>query len=459
MKLLIKLSFRNLWRNPRRTMITATGVGIGAALLIVSYGIVDGMNLDMVRQTSETSGGHIEIENVKHIDRAIPFETFSFSEEQAKKINKLDFVEGVTPRAYSFGLLGWKKNSAIAMLYGVDPKREQQVTKLAGAVSEGSWLSDKPYDPKSVKEIILGYKLAKRLGVNRGEKLSFFTQAVDGSSGAEPFIVTGILKTGLDVFDFNGAFVNITGLQEIMVLEGHVHSVLVKTDDVMRAPERIEDLQKLIDSEYMVMGRKITSRTKAKESPRYLVSRAVSLSLRFARDTKNIPWTTSELKVRSWKEIHPDISAMIQMNDMSMYFLIFIIYLVAALGVLNSQLMALFERTHELGIMVAVGMKRSFMVFMVLIETAMIGVIGAIIGLVLGLSLDWYLLVYGLDLSSFSGGFTYAGVFFEPVFYAEITMNGVISPVVSIFFFTLAVAVVPALRTARLDPVESISHL
>ena len=131
----------------------------------------------------------------------------------------------------------------------------------------------------------------------------------------------------------------------------------------------------------------------------------------------------------------------------------------AALGVLNSQLMALFERTHELGIMVAVGMKRSFMVFMVLIETAMIGVIGAIIGLVLGLSLDWYLLVYGLDLSSFSGGFTYAGVFFEPVFYAEITMNGVISPVVSIFFFTLAVAVVPALRTARLDPVESISHL
>jgi ABC-type antimicrobial peptide transport system permease subunit len=143
---------------------------------------------------------------------------------------------------------------------------------------------------------------------------------------------------------------------------------------------------------------------------------------------------------------------MLKMNDVSSIIMVSIILFVAALGVVNTMLMAVFERTRELGVLKAIGMSPFAIVRMMMAETLLLILLGGLSGLVLGLGLDVYLMVEGLDLSSSTGGMTVGNVGINPIIYGVITPTGVLFPMVILLSITMVAAIYPALRAARMQP-------
>ena len=169
---------------------------------------------------------------------------------------------------------------------------------------------------------------------------------------------------------------------------------------------------------------------------------------------------TGELTVRAWDEIRPDIMSIIQLNSASTAVMVFIIFIVAALGVLNTMLMAVFERTRELGMLKAIGMSGGKIVWLIVAETLFLVLGASAVGTAIGLGLDLYMIVYGFDLTSLmSEGLSIGGVGMEPVMHAVITPQGVIVPVVMLGFICFLAALYPASRAARMKPAQGMREV
>ncbi|HCF58288.1 MAG TPA: hypothetical protein DFS52_09890 [Myxococcales bacterium] len=309
-------------------------------------------------------------------------------------------------RAHGFALLGAGDKSAGGQLLGVDPAREPRVTLLHEKLVEGEYLGERPE-----KKILLGAGLARSLEAGVGDELVVVTQAADGSMGNALFRVGGVLKTGSVATDRSGALVHLRDLQELLVLEGRVHEValLAKTRD--GAPSLASDAERTLE------GR--------------------------------------GLLVRTWAQVNPELAKMLELQSVGSWIILFIVFSVASLGVLNTMLMSVLERTKELGVLRALGLRPRQVVALVLCESALLACVAAVVGTGLGLLADGYLVTYGLDLTRFIGDFSFGGIAFGPVLRGEVRLDRIVATVVGLFAVTLIASVWPALRAGRLRPVEA----
>jgi ABC-type lipoprotein release transport system permease subunit len=162
--------------------------------------------------------------------------------------------------------------------------------------------------------------------------------------------------------------------------------------------------------------------------------------------------------VRPWQQIAPDMARLIETQDTWVGIMLFIIFAIAALTVMNTMLMAVFERTREFGVLKSIGMKPRQVFGLIVIETAGLALIATVVGGALGVALDHYLVVHGLDLSAFTGGFTYQGTFISPVWRAVYTVKSIFLPIAMVALVCLLVSFYPAMRAGRLSPVDALHH-
>jgi ABC-type lipoprotein release transport system permease subunit len=218
------------------------------------------------------------------------------------------------------------------------------------------------------------------------------------------FEIVGIYRTGSPAFDRQRIYMHVVDLQRFSHLYDRVHEIAIAAD-----------------------------------SPDSATAVAAGLDAPTAL-------------VRTWKQIRPDIVQVLSTSEASMAVMVFIIFLVATLGVVNTMLMAVFERTRELGVLKAIGMSGRRIVALIVCETLLLVVIASAFGTLLGLAADLYLVRHGLDLSSFTGGFTMAGIGFDPVLRGAVTARGLIMPTVILSLTCLVASLYPAVRAARLRP-------
>ncbi|MDF1562362.1 MAG: ABC transporter permease [Deltaproteobacteria bacterium] len=406
---LTKIAWRNLYRQGRRTIITATAMAVGSALCIAGVALTDGMYNDMFDSLVTASIGHVQVHHPDYPKQKSLYETMD-QEAVLAKIDALgeeSALRGAAPRAYGFSLLASKNKAGGARLQGILPSREKTVTEVHEEMVEGEYLPDVPE-----QGILLGDGLAKTLKVKLGDELVAVTQAADGSMGNELYRITGIFHTGNTMLDRGGALLHLADLQSLLAMEGKIHEVSLQATD--RAH---------ID--------------------------ALTAALRSA-----LP--EDEHLVRDWRAVDPLMGQMLAMQDASVWILLALVFSVAGLGILNTMLMAVFERTKELGVMRALGMRPYRVVMLVLMETGLLGLLSAAIGAVGGALLTWKLVVDGLDLTSFmSGGVTSMGVTFEPVMYGDFRVDRIVLVSGFVIVVSLASAIWPAFRAARLDPVTA----
>ncbi|MCH8015144.1 MAG: ABC transporter permease [Acidobacteria bacterium] len=412
--IVLRLGWRNLWRNPRRSLITISAVGCGYAILIVLIGLTVGIAGQMLKNGTGLLMGDLQLHHSGYLPERSLYDTIGSDEDSELEgvLHQLSLypqLAGRSPRVYGFGLLSTGENSAGARLMGVDPQVESGVSSFLSGLQAGA------LDDSVERSLLLGDVLARELEATIGSQVAIVTQAADGSLGNDLFLVSGILHTGLSYLDRSLAVLYLEDLQELLALgPDEVHEIAVRIEDPMDADG-------------------------------------------FAAQLNASEELPANISARSWGELAPQLKDYVSLAQGMYGFIILIIGLFTAMGVLNTMMMAVFERSREIGLVVALGMRPLLIVSSILLESLFLGILGLIGGFGLGAWGMSYLTTQGLDLSRWMGELSMLGTRIDPVLKASWGWDYVLWSALGLLSATLLAALFPAVKAARLNPVQALS--
>lgn len=405
MNLVIRLAWRNLWRQPRRTWLTTGAMMFSNVLLVFLISLQFGMYGLMIDNTLQAFTGHLQIQAPGYIDDQKMRQTVADVIPLAETLRSALDSNRIAARGTAFALISSEDRSYGTAVFGVEPAFEPNVSTIPGLVREGRYLGD-----NEAAEIIVGAALARNLKVGIGDELTLLGSGRDGSFAAAVVNIVGIFDSGIAEFDRSISEIPLGLFQDVFYMNGSGHHVVINSGGI----EGVAELQSRVGS-LLPPGK--------------------------------------DLVVHDWDALQPGLKQAIKADMSSAFFMYGVLVILVAFSVLNTQLMSVLERTHEFGIVMSLGLTPGRLGRLVLLETAIMGAMGLVLGALLG----------GIVTSWFSiNGFAYPGMeelaakFNLPArFFPQVSpMTLLIGPLV-VFVFTLLAAVYPALRLHRLQPVEA----
>ena len=413
---LLRLAWRNLWRNPRRTLIAMAAIGLGYAMLLFVACLMAGLRQQMVESGTDLVLSDAEVYAPSYYpDRPI---NQTLGGRDGTDVSALvaaiaadPRVEAASPRVYGYGLVSAAHQSVGAQLLGVVPDQEQKITVLQSRMVKGSYLTG-----AMPKGVVMGDKLATTIGVEVGSEIVLLTPATDGSTGNDLYTVVGMFHTGLDAMDRDLVLMSLASLQDLLRLSpGRIHEVGIK-----------------------LHNNDITAATKT----------AAALEMQLS---KSFP-----VRVRAWPELAPELADYVQFNRRVTFILFLIFFLLAVMGIVNTTLMAIVARTRELGMLLAVGMRPVQLVGLIVAEAAILAGGSLVLGGALASPVLWYLQIHGLYLGGSRGAISLGGVVVGPLWYGRQDFTAYTQAALGLAVTAVVSALYPALRAARFRPTEAL---
>ena len=407
MNLVIRLAWRNVWRNKRRTLITLGSIGFGLAALLFQQSLIKTLQSQIIEKSTRTYTAHLQIQSNQTTDAKVPDFRVERPDPVYAAVQSIPEVAGWAPKIIFTGLVSSPFTSKGALVVGIDPAREKKLTIIGTYLVSGEYLSD-----SGARQVMMGIKLAKELDMRLGEKLVIMVQGSDGSLSAEAFRLCGIFKTDSPVYDGQIVYIPLAASQRLLVCGEEVSVVGVKA-------ARVEDIE-------TIRG-KLTAA---------LAGQPVS--------------------VLTWKESAHEIVSIQEFQNAVLLVVLLIIFAIVALGIFNTLLMSLFERIREFGLMMALGAKPAHVASLILMESAFLGFLGIVCGLILG---SFVILYFGrrgipLPISDAMGYF----MPFDKVIYLKFTWPEHLLSCLAALLTSVLAAVFPAIHAARLKPAEALRH-
>ena len=404
---LVSLALRNLFRNTRRTLLTTAAIGFGLALMLFVITLQKGMYTQLVENGVSAMAGHVVVQQPGYQEQREEALVVGNATEISTQMQAAFPDATVAPRIFLQGLITAPTGNVGAGLSAVQPVAEAKVSWFDDKLVEGEWLD-------SDRDIVLGRTMADTLGVELGDKVVYMGQHDGKEMASRMFRVKGVFATGSADIDGFTAVIHIDAARALMNRSDVAHQVTLHLADAAGADDA-------------------------------------------ATTVRALPAVGESLAVLTWRQAVPELIAYIQMDRSSGDVMMAVIALIVAMGVLNTVLMSVLERTREFGVLLAIGLKPRQLSKMVLFEGLLTGLMGATIGLLLGGLLSYPLVAYGLDLSTYVGGESMetGGVPMDSL------MRGGWDPVRSAIYFTLAIvftglaAAYPAWHVSRLQPVDA----
>lgn len=408
MQFLLTVAWRNLWRHQRRSLITATAMAIAAGLCMATIALNDGMFAKIFDVMVEQQLGHVQVHNPAYPGKRGMFDTLPHATALLQTLDGVEGTKAAAGRLSGYALVGGPQKSAGAQLIGIDPVRDGTVSPVLDRLVAGEGLDEAP-----AKQVLLGKGLFEELEVELGGEVVMVTQSADGSMGNDLYTVRGAFKTGNGALDRGGVFMHLADLQELLVLPDQVHGVTLLSDDPDAIEAYVEGVRGAVASDVV--------------------------------------------EVQAWWEANPQAAEMMAMRDASAWIVLGIVFTVAAFGVLNTMMMSVFERTRELGVLRALGIRPGRLVGLIVFESFFLSAIASVLGLALGGALDAYLVFVGIDFSAGAeDGISFMGVVLDPVMHGIVRPQGIALVVGSLIAVSVLASIYPAARAARLQPVEAI---
>ena len=408
-KLVLSLSWRNVWRNKRRTFLTFLTITAGCSMILFMRSMQNGGYSRMIEDAIAPLAGHIQLHEKGFWKNSTLEYAFMDDPELLRKIRKEEHVKEVSRRIHAAGLLIFSDSSTGAEILGIEPSRERNIITMHNYIMPGGrFIRDEDTDC-----IVLGYGLAKNLGVKCGERVSVLSKGFDGSVAAGGFTVAGIFRSPNTAYNSGMAFISFRQAAAVFSMSGYVSSYAVRIDDTDSARAVRDRIQSMAGSEYEVM---------------------------------------------SWDELIPEIVQFIALDKASSHLFVFILYLLVAFGILNTIQMSIYERIREIGIMISIGTSPGRVFAMVMTESLITALIGLAAGLVSGALLCYYFTVNPMDFSGYSAEMEFYSVS-TLVWGARMRAGDFISCSATILFITVIFTFFPARRASGLDPVRAIRHL
>lgn len=399
--LTLRLAFRNLLRNTRRTGLMVLLVASGLTAMMLTDGLSRGMIGLMINKVTDTWLGEAQI-HAPHFRDAQEAKYFIASPGPVyDALDKDPDILAWAPRTFAGGMVASSNNVSPGAVIGVDPVREAGVSSLKEAVVEGTYFS-----PSETPQILIGYKMAELLEVELGDRIvTTVSEAESGEVSQALFRVAGFLKFNDRMMDKQMAFVTLEQGQKMLAIGEGVQEVALRIDKAKEPALAIADLKEQLSGE--------------------------------------------PVEILDWKALLPDLASILSMTNFSSLIVGGILFILVSLGLINSMFMSIYERHYEFGVMLGVGTRQRQLFKLILWEGTLIGFFGALFGVIFGGALNWWLSNHGI---SFGSEAEMSGV----------TINEPVRTVMEISQFTtfpafvVALAalacIIPALNAARLVP-------
>ncbi len=403
--MLLRMAWRNLWRNPRRTAVVLTAISVGIAGSLLTMAINLGMVAGMVDTAIRGGLGHLQVHAKGwHANPELKVRLEDGGKAIEGVLGRVPEIQRWAPRLRAEGLVASARASVGVAIMGVDPEREAEVSIAADSIVEGGWLSAK-------RQMVLGVKLAKRLEVKVGSKLVVSVQDLDGELTGQAFRVAGLIHAGSGALDDGIVFVQLREAQTLLEMRGAISEIVL----VGASREHVDVIQQKLRAE-----------------------------------------VGAGPEIQTWAQLEPMLVYMVDSFDSMAWVMYAAVFVAMAFGIANVLMMAVFERTREIGMMRAVGMGRGSVVAMVVLESAFVTALGLVVGVVIAI-LGAYLLRDGIDISRWAGEIDAYGI--ETVLKPVMRTRDLGTPVLIGGITALLSSLWPALRAARAKPADALRQI
>jgi len=411
--MLLKLAWRNVFRQKRRTILTLLTMTGGFVLSSLSIGWMNGSYSSIIMFFTNNRTGQIQIHHEGYLEDPSIYSTISDYQTVGAFLDSIPGVRMWAPRIYSGALLAVRprgsasgnvfSNSAAAAVIGIDPAMEEAATDFSDRIVNGEMLTASAADTSyaATGQIILGRELSIILEASVGDSLVMFSQAADGSSADRMYVIRGIISSGNADIDRNTCYITLSDAQILFALQGKVHEIAILTGSLGAVDELTGEI-------------------------------SAGLSGR-------------NLETDSWKTFAEEFYNGMKADEVSLKVMIFIIVLVAAMGVLNTILMMVLERRREFGVMKALGTRPGFIIRMIVLEANIMGIISVIAGGILSTAGLLLLSKHGLVIDP---PLDYGGTVFREMI-ASITLECYWIPAICVIITASTVSFIPALKAAH----------
>jgi ABC-type lipoprotein release transport system permease subunit len=398
---LFKMAFRDLGRNKRRSILSSLAVAVGLSLLLFMAAVVSGEMRGATQNTIQLQSGHLQVRAATYDENKISlkWEDLIASPQQViEQLRTIPQVKFATPRLIASGIITLKDNSRGVQVLGIDPASEANQIFRQGMIA-GDFLT-----PDDREGIIIGKPLAEKFNVNVGDQVNLLINRSSGDTDEQLFTVRGIYTTNTSAYDKNTVFMPLAKAQTFAGAEDHASLIFIMLQDQAQAD-------------------------------------AVAAALH-----------GSGYQILTWLDMNEFVVQLEDLANTYMVFLYLIVLAITATVVVNTLVMAVFERTREIGILAAIGMKGGRIMSMFLAEATLLATGGVIGGLILGGLAAAYFTKYGIYI----GDFGMTGVLMGDTIYAYLKTQDAISLTIATYVITLIASLYPATLAAHMEPVEAL---
>jgi len=404
----LTMAWRNIWRHPRRAVLTMAAIAFATVLLVFMLSWQFGSYDTMINAAVKVHTGHLQVQAAGYHEQQDMHLVVSDPTAVTRILEGIPDVTAHTARATAFSLVSSKERTYGVAVRGIDPVRETQVTTLKQLIREGHYFTE-----GDTNAALVGGLLAKNLRVGVGDELVLLGQGRDGSIAATVVRVKGIFRYGQDEFDRNFIYLPLPYFQEVYSMRGAVHEVVALCVSLEAVPR---------------------------------VKRAVAAGLKTI-DEEN------KLVVLDWMELMPGLIESIKMDLISGFIFYIILIVVVAFSILNTFLMVIFERTREFGVFMALGTTPGRLTRLLLFESTTLTLLGTALGILAGSLVTWYFQVHGIVISGTSEMLRQYGL--PERMYPQLSPLSIAVGAGLVLIITLVTALYPALKVRRLRPVEA----
>jgi ABC-type lipoprotein release transport system permease subunit len=400
----IKLAWRNLFRNKRRTFIAGIAIGIGLASLIFVDAMVIGMEKNMIHSATASYLSEGQIHRADYRQTQEVELTINQLDQVVDNLRQENIVEHFTVRIQSLAMITSTSNVQSINLVGINPDTEKEVSQIDDAIQEGTF-----FEEVDQRNLLIGAGLADILEVEMGDRIVVtMAQAGSGDLSQEMFRISGIFHFNIEEMDRALAFIRIDKAQEMLNLPEQAHEIAIQ----------------FIDTHY---GR----------------NNEMSFWDRYSQ---------SGNEAVGWTILLPQMQAVLELTQFSTLMTGLILFGVVALGIINTLFMSIHERMFEFGVLRAVGTRPFSVARLIFFEAGSLAIVSIILGNILGLIITYIVSITGIDYT----GIEFSGVTFRELLYPELNWFQFIKYPFWVFVFTVFTGIYPAIYAAKMSPAESL---